>query len=233
MLNLTNVRAGYDGSQVLHGVEMSVQEGEVVTLLGRNGMGKSTTIMCLCGLLPLTEGRIEFNGLELQRLQNYQIARLGIGLVPEQRHIFNHLTVRENLLVAAANYSKAATPWNLASIYALFPRLQEREKHLGNQLSGGEQQMLAIARALMINPRLLVLDEASEGLAPLIVEEIWQVIRRLKQQGQSILVVDKNLNTLLDIADRYYLMEKGMVVATGMAQQLKQDHELQTRYLGV
>lgn len=233
MLNFHSVSAGYQNSQVLQGIDLELSEGEVVTLLGRNGMGKSTTISCLCGLLPVTHGSITFNGENLNTLSSYQIARLGIGLVPEQRHIFPNLTVTENLVVAAANHAQSDVPWTLQSIFNLFPRLKERESHAGDQLSGGEQQMLAIGRALMINPRLLVLDEATEGLAPLICEEIWQVIRHLKQQGQSILVVDKNLHTLLDIADRYYLMEKGRVVSHGKSALLKADKALQTRYLGV
>ncbi len=233
LLRLDQVHAGYHISEVLHGIDIDLQQGEVVTLLGRNGMGKSTTINCIIGLLPVRSGSIEFDGIQLQRLPSYQIARLGIGLVPEQRHVFPNLTVTENLLVAAANYANADKPWDLQRIFALFPRLQDRKQHVGNQLSGGEQQMLAIARALMINPRLLILDEATEGLAPLICAEIWQVVHQLKQQGQSILIVDKNLQTLLQIADRYYLMEKGQLVSHGQAQALAADQALQARYLGV
>lgn len=233
MLSLSNLHAGYNSSQVLHGIDLQLQEGEVVTLLGRNGMGKSTTISCISGLLESSSGSIEFNGINLNAKQSFQIARLGIGLVPEDRHIFHNLTVTENLMVAAANYSATKSPWVLDTVFTLFPRLKERSKHAGNQLSGGEQQMLAIGRALMINPKLLILDEATEGLAPLICDEIWAVIRQLKEQGQSILIVDKNLKTLLDIADRYYLMEKGQVVSTGQADELASDQELQARYLGV
>ncbi len=233
MLSLQQVHAGYQSSHVLQDVSLDLAEGEVVTLLGRNGMGKSTVISCICGLLPVMSGSIAFNGQVLNPLPSYRIARLGIGLVPEQRHIFPNLSVVENLTVAAANYARVQNPWSLQRVFELFPRLQERQRHGGNQLSGGEQQMLAIARALMINPRLLILDEATEGLAPLICEEIWQVIRHLKQQGQSILIVDKNLNTLLDIADRYFLLEKGRVVSSGESQSLKHDHACQARYLGV
>ena len=233
MLTLIDIHAGYNTSEVLSGVSLQLNEGEVVTLLGRNGMGKSTTINCITGLLDINSGTIELNGAILSLLQSYQIARLGVGLVPEDRHIFSNLTVAENLQVAAANYSGSTSPWNLKRIYNLFPRLQERRRHAGNQLSGGEQQMLAIGRALMINPRLLILDEATEGLAPLICDEIWSVVRQLKQQGLSILIVDKNLHTLLNIADRYYMMEKGQVVSSGPAHELAQDHELQARYLGV
>ncbi len=233
MLMLSNIHAGYNSSEVLSGISLQLNEGEVVTLLGRNGMGKSTTINCITGLLEIQSGSIEFNGARLNELQSFQVARLGVGLVPEERHIFSNLSVTENLQVAAANYSSSSSPWTLQSVYNLFPRLQERRSHAGNQLSGGEQQMLAIGRALMINPKLLILDEATEGLAPLICDEIWSVVRQLKQQGLSILIVDKNLQTLLNIADRYYMMEKGQVVSTGAASELALDHELQARYLGI
>jgi branched-chain amino acid transport system ATP-binding protein len=233
MLSLNAIHAGYNTSEVLHGIDLQLMEGEVVTLLGRNGMGKSTTINCICGLLGLRSGSIEFNGVMLNTISSYQIARLGVGLVPEERHIFPNLSVRENLTVAAANYSASDRPWTLERIFDLFPRLKEREHQSGDLLSGGEQQMLAIGRALMINPKLLILDEATEGLAPLICREIWQVIEQLKQQGQSILIVDKNLKTLLNIADRYYLMEKGQVVSQGLASELSADPAMQARYLGV
>jgi branched-chain amino acid transport system ATP-binding protein len=233
MLILDQVHAGYNDSEVLHGINLQLQEGEVVTLLGRNGMGKTTTIHCIIGLLKTRSGSIEFNGVLLNKIDCYQVARLGVGLVPENRHIFPNLSVTENLIVAAANYSNSKTPWTLETIFKLFPRLGERQQHRGNQLSGGEQQMLAIARALMLNPKLLILDEATEGLAPLICNEIWSVIKHLKQQGQSILIVDKNLNTLLGIADRFYLMEKGQVVSHGPTSQLASDQEMQSRYLGV
>ena len=233
MLRLSAVRAGYNASEVLHGIDLQLMEGEVVTLLGRNGMGKSTTINCITGLLEIRSGSIEFNGVMLNSITSYQIARLGVGLVPETRQIFPNLNVRENLIVAAANYSASDNPWTLSRVFELFPRLCEREHQAGSQLSGGEQQMLAIGRALMINPKLLILDEATEGLAPLICKEIWQVIGQLKQQGQSILIIDKNLNTLLSIADRYYLMEKGQVVSEGAVAVLASDEAMQTRYLGV
>lgn len=233
MLSLNAVHAGYNASEVLHGIDLQLMEGEVVTLLGRNGMGKTTTINCICGLLGIRSGNIEFNGESLSSIASYQVARLGVGLVPEERHIFPNLSVRENLIVAAANYSETSKPWTLERVYQLFPGMQAREHQAGNQLSGGEQQMLAIGRALMINPKLLILDEATEGLAPLICKEIWRVIGQLKQQGQSILIVDKNLKTLLEIADRYYLMEKGQVVSSGEARELAGDSDLQARYLGV
>ena len=233
MLTLNDVHAGYHNSEVLQGINITLSQGEVITLLGRNGMGKSTTINCITGLLGIRSGSIEFNGVQLNTRSSYQIARLGIGLVPEERHIFPNLTVIENLLVAAANYADAENPWDLSRVFDVFPRLLDRKDHAGNQLSGGEQQMLAIGRALMINPKLLVLDEATEGLAPLICAEIWAVIHQLKQQGQSILIVDKNLKSLLDIADRYYLLEKGQVVSTGNSKDLADNESLQARYLGV
>ena len=233
MLSINALHAGYNASEVLHGIDLQLMEGEVVTLLGRNGMGKSTVINCITGLLEVRSGSIEFNGMMLNSIASYQIARLGVGLVPEERHIFPNLSVAENLTVAAANYSGTNNPWTLGRIFELFPRLSERQHQAGNQLSGGEQQMLAIGRALMINPKLLILDEATEGLAPLICKEIWQVIGQLKQQGQSILIVDKNLSTLLSIVDRYYLMEKGQVVSEGAAARLASDKAMQARYLGV
>lgn len=233
MLKLERVSAGYGSSQVLHNVSLYLNEGEVITLLGRNGVGKSTSVNCITGLIALQQGAIHWNNKRIDGLESYKIARLGVGLVPEERHVFSNLSVRENLLVAAANYACNKSPWNLDKVYHLFPRLKDREHHGGNQLSGGEQQMLAIARALMINPKLLILDEATEGLAPLICQEIWDVVRQLKQEGLSILIIDKDLKTLLEIASRYYLMEKGNIVSTGTGQQLAVDTDLQRRYLGV
>ncbi len=233
MLTVSGLQAGYGDSEVLHGVDLELREGEVAALLGRNGMGKTTTLHCICGLVRPRAGIIDFDGQALQHLPEWRIARLGVGLVPEGRRIFPNLSVEENLRVAAAHHSGQAQPWTLEGVHALFPRLRERRRHAGNQLSGGEQQMLAIGRALMTNPRLLVLDEATEGLAPLIRDEIWAVIEGLKVQGQSILIVDKNLSRLLPLADRYVLMEKGCVVSAGAAGELLCDHELQARYLGV
>jgi len=233
MLVLDRVHAGYDGNNVLHGINLSLMEGEVVTLLGRNGMGKSTIVNCITGLIGITSGSIKFNLCQLNGKPSYQIAQQGIGLVPEERHIFPNLTVVENLTVAADNYSRSKSPMTLTEIFSLFPRLAERQRHYGNQLSGGEQQMLAIGRALMINPHLLILDEATEGLAPLICNEIWNVINYLKRQGLSILIIDKNLKSLLKIADRYYLIAKGQIVSSGDTQILASDTSLQSRYLGV
>ena len=233
MLELNDITGGYGESQVLFGVSLRVSEGEVVTLLGRNGMGKSTTVRSILGLNPIKSGSISYRSRSLQRLPSYRIARLGIGLVPEGRQIFGNLTVRENLLATAVTGGKDRSPFTLDSVYALFPRLSERSRHYGNELSGGEQQMLAIGRALMINPSLLILDEATEGLAPLIRAEIWQALTTLKSQGLSILIIDKNIEPLLAIAERHYLMEKGRIVWSGSSLELRQRPELKSRYLGI
>ena len=218
---------------MLFGVDLAMADGEVVTLLGRNGMGKSTTVRTLMGMLPASAGTIRFAGREIQRWPSHRVARLGLGLVPEGRQIFPNLTLRENLLVTAANHAGNDDPYTLERVCSIFPRLTDRMRHYGNQLSGGEQQMLAIARALMTNPRLLILDEATEGLAPLVREEIWRGLQMLKARGEAILVIDKNLEALLDIADRHYIMEKGRVVWSGGSEQLATDRQLQARYLGV
>jgi branched-chain amino acid transport system ATP-binding protein len=201
--------------------------------MGRNGMGKTTTVRSIMGLTPATAGSIRFDGDEIRGLASYRIAQRGIGLVPEGRQVFPNLTTRENLVATAANRAGARDEWTLARIYELFPRLAERSDSMGNQLSGGEQQMLAIGRALMINPRLLILDEATEGLAPMIRAEIWQCLMRLKAAGQSILVIDKNVEALIRIADRHYLIERGRVVWTGTSPQLAGAPDIQHRYLGV
>jgi branched-chain amino acid transport system ATP-binding protein len=233
MLRVRDLEAFYGASQALFGMELSVDAGEVVTLMGRNGMGKTTTVSSIMGLLPQRRGTIEFEGQRVEALPSFRIARLGLGLVPEGRQIFPNLSVRENLLAAAANRGDRANPWTLERAFAFFPRLAERQANRGNQLSGGEQQMLAIGRALMTNPKLLILDEATEGLAPLIRQEIWSCLRRLKSEGQAILVIDKNLGPLLALADRHHIVEKGRVVWTGTSDALARDSELQHRYLGV
>ncbi|MEJ8574504.1 ABC transporter ATP-binding protein [Microbaculum marinum] len=233
MLTLSGVETFYGRSQVLFGVDLSVEAGQVATLMGRNGMGKTTTVRSLLGLTPPRAGRITFEGRDVAGLAPHRIGRLGIGLVPEGRQIFPTLTVRENLLATSANRSGSGTPWTLDRIYELFPRLGERHGQLGRSLSGGEQQMLAIGRALMTNPKLIVLDEATEGLAPLIREEIWGVIARLKAAGQSILLIDKNLSALKRIADRHFIMEKGVVVWSGDSAALDADPDIAHRYLGV
>src|SRR5437660_2941821 len=231
LLQLSNVETAYGRSQVLFGISFDIAAGEMVTLMGRNGMGKTTTVRSVMGLTPARSGSIRFAGQEIAALASYRIAQLGIGLVPEGRRIFPNLTVRENL-VATASGAKDSI-WTLEKIHALFPRLAERGGSMGNQLSGGEQQMLAIGRALMTNPQLLILDEATEGLAPLIRAEIWQCLMRLKQAGQSILIIDKNVEALIRIADRHHLIERGRIVWSGTSHELGRAPELQHRYLGV
>ena len=233
MLKVRNLRAAYGASQVLHGVDLDIAAGEVVTLLGRNGMGKTTSVSSIIGVLEQRQGEIEFEGRRVERLPSHQVAKLGIGLVPEGRQIVPNLSVRENLVATAANRSNAANAWTLARVYDFFPRLSERAGNMGNQLSGGEQQMLAIGRALMTNPKLLILDEATEGLAPLIRLEIWKCLDRLKSEGLSILVIDKNVAALTRLADRHYILEKGRIVWTGTSPELGADENLQHRYLGV
>ncbi|MCB1752270.1 MAG: ABC transporter ATP-binding protein [Gammaproteobacteria bacterium] len=233
MLTLQGVEAFYGSSQVLFGVDLQLEAGSVTTLLGRNGMGKTSVVRAIMGILPVHAGVIRFAGREIQLMPSYSIARLGIGMVPEGRQIFPNLTLRENLLAAAANYSGSSEPYDLDHVLTIFPKLGDRLSHFGNQLSGGEQQMLAVARALMINPRVLILDEATEGLAPLIRAEIWRGLNILKQKGQTILVIDKNLDVLLRIADHHHIIENGRVVWSGSSARLAADDALQERYLGV
>ena len=231
LLEVQNIETRYGLSQVLFGMTLAIAAGEMVTLMGRNGMGKTTTVRSIMGLTAATSGAIRFAGQEIRTLPSYRIAQLGIGLVPEGRQVFPNLTARENLIATAAE--RGTGGWTLDKVYALFPRLAERERSMGNQLSGGEQQMLAIGRALMTNPRLLILDEATEGLAPLIRLEIWRCLARLKAEGQSILVIDKNVEALTGIADRHYLIERGRVVWTGTSPELAAAPDVQHRYLGV
>jgi len=216
VLSVRGLETCYGASQILYGVELDVAEAEVVTLLGRNGMGKTTTVRSIMGLTPPRAGSIRFLGRELAGAESHVVARAGIGLVPEGRQIFPNLSVHENLRVAARPAAKRdGARWNEDRVYTLFPALAERRTSMGAQLSGGEQQMLAIGRALMTGPRLLILDEATEGLAPLVRDVIWRAIRELKAEGQSILLIDKNLRALLDIADRHFVVEKGRVVWSG------------------
>jgi branched-chain amino acid transport system ATP-binding protein len=233
LLDIDGIETCYGRSQVLFGISLTIAAGEMVTLMGRNGMGKTTTVRSLMGLTPARAGSIRFAGEDIRAWPSYRIGKSGIGLVPEGRQVFPNLTVRENLVATAANRSSASDPWTLDNICALFPRLAERLGNMGHQLSGGEQQMLAIGRALMTNPRLLVLDEATEGLAPLMRAEIWQCLNRLKAQGQSILIIDKNVETLTRIADRHYLIERGHVVWSGTSTALAAAPDVQHRYLGV
>jgi len=233
LLDVDGIETCYGLSQVLFGLSLSIRTGEMVSLMGRNGMGKTTTIRSIMGLTPARAGNIRFAGAEVRLLPSYRIAKLGLGLVPEGRQIFPNLTVRENLVAAAADRFDNASPWTLASIYVMFPRLAERASNMGNQLSGGEQQMLAIGRALMTNPKLLILDEATEGLAPLIREEIWNCLSLLKSRGQSILVVDKNVDHLARICDRHFIIERGRTVWNGTSDQLMAEPDLQHKYLGI
>ena len=233
MLEVKDIETSYGTSQVLFGMSFSVNEGEVVSLLGRNGMGKTTTIRSLMGMVPTSAGSITFEGAELRSLKDYQIAKLGLGLVPEGRQIFPNLTVRENLIATADNRTGTDSPWEVEQIVEMFPNLGDRMDNMGNQLSGGEQQMLAVCRALMTNPKLLILDEATEGLAPLIREEIWKCLEGLKARGQSILVIDKNVDALTRIGDRHYIVERGKVVWQGTSEELSSNEEIQHQYLGV
>jgi branched-chain amino acid transport system ATP-binding protein len=233
LLDVSAVETSYGQSRVLFGVSLAVAPGEVVSLMGRNGMGKTTTVRSIMGLTPAAAGSIRFRGEDIRALPAYRVAKLGIGLVPEGRQVFPNLTARENLVATAANRAAAAEPWTLDKVWGLFPRLAERAATMANLLSGGEQQMLAIGRALMTNPRLLILDEATEGLAPLIRDEIWRCLENLRAAGQSILVIDKNVAALLRIADRHYIIERGRVVWSGSSQLLANSPDVQHRYLGV
>jgi branched-chain amino acid transport system ATP-binding protein len=233
LLEVEGLETCYGQSQVLFGLSLAIQRGEMVSLMGRNGMGKTTTVRSIMGLTPARAGTIRFDGRETRALPSFRIAQLGIGLVPEGRQIFPNLTVHENLVAASANRAKASDPWTLDRIHALFPRLAERGSNMGNTLSGGEQQMLAIGRALMTNPRLLILDEATEGLAPLIREEIWNCLSMLKARGQSILVIDKNVGHLTRICDRHFIIERGRTVWSGTPDALMAEPDLQHRYLGI
>ena len=233
LLAVEKIETSYGLSQVLFGLSLSVSKGEMVTLMGRNGMGKTTTVRSIMGLTPAAAGSVRLGGAEIRGWPSYKVAQHGIGLVPEGRQIFWNLTTRENLVATASNRLNSPDPWTLNKVLELFPRLAERSDSMGSQLSGGEQQMLAVGRALMTNPRLLILDEATEGLAPLIRAEIWQCLTRLKNAGQSILVIDKNVESLIGIADRHYLIERGRVVWTGDSGQLAASPDVQHRYLGV
>jgi len=233
MLVVEAIETAYGASQVLFGVSFRINEGEVVTLLGRNGMGKTTTIRSIMGIVPTRSGAITLDGTPLSGLPSYRVAQRGLGLVPEGRQVFPNLTVLENLVATAANRTGRSDPWTLERVFGFFPQLAERRRNYGNQLSGGEQQMLAIGRALMTNPRLLILDEATEGLAPKIRQEIYQSISQLKTSGLSILVIDKDIRALTRIADTNFIMEKGRVVWTGTSTELAANESLQQRYLGV
>jgi len=233
LLRVGNLESAYGSSQVLFGVSFEIREGEVATLLGRNGAGKTTTLRAILGLSPCRAGSVEFLGRRIERLAPDRIARLGIGYVPEGRQIFPNLTVRENLVAFAANRNGSRDPWTLERVYAMFPRLQERARNMGNQLSGGEQQMLAIGRALMTNPHLLILDEATEGLSPIVRQEIWTCLTQLRAQGQAILVIDKYVERLLALADTHTVIERGRAVWSGSSEALRAVPDVWQRYVGV
>src|SRR5215203_890200 len=233
LLAVEQIETRYGLSQVLFGMSLSIAPGEMVTLMGRNGMGKTTTVRSIMGLTPATAGSIRFDGQEIASLPSFRVAQLGVGLVPEGRQIFPNLNTRENLVATASNRMGAADPWTLDKVCELFPRLGERLGSMGNLLSGGEQQMLAVGRALMTNPRLLILDEATEGLAPLIRAEIWSCLKRLKSERQAIVVIDKNVDALTRFADRHVIIEKGRVVWTGTSAELRRDPAVKDRYLHV
>jgi len=233
LLEIRQLRAGYGDAEVLHGIDLSVSKGEFVCIIGANTAGKSTILRAISRLVPRSSGVMRFDTVDLMALAAHEIPALGIAHVPEGRQIFPNLTVRENLIAASANRLGVSDPWTLEKIHALFPRLSERGGNMGNQLSGGEQQMLAIGRALMTNPHLLILDEATEGLAPLIRQEIWNCLSMLKARGQSILVIDKNVENLTRICDRHYIIERGRTVWSGSSEQLVAEPDLQHRYLGI
>ena len=233
LLEIEALETAYGASQVLFGVDLAIRPGEAATLLGRNGMGKTTTVRSILGLTPARRGAIRFRGERIERLSPDRIARAGVAVVPEGRQIFPNLSVRENLVAFAANRGNAREPWTLERVLDFFPGLAARLKHLGGQLSGGEQQMLAIGRALMTNPHLLILDEATEGLAPLVREEIWRRLASLKAGGQTLLVIDKYVDRLVDIADHHTVLERGRVAWRGASAELRADPTLWHRYLGV
>jgi len=233
MLSVENITTFYDASQVLFGMSLEAGEGEVVTLMGRNGMGKTTTVRSILCFTPARTGRIMFDGQRTDSWPAYRVAQAGIGLVPEGRQIFPNLSVHENLIATAANRRNVADPWTIERVYDLFPRLAERRTHMGNQISGGEQQMVAIGRALATNPKLLILDEATEGLAPLIQDEIWRILETLKAQGQAILVIDKDIDALMTLADRHYFVQNGRVGWAGTTEELRTQPEIIEKYLGI
>jgi branched-chain amino acid transport system ATP-binding protein len=233
LLEVENLKTAYGTSQVLFGLSLQIRPGEAATLLGRNGMGKTTTVRSILGLTRSFEGAVTFRGERIERLAPDRIARMGIALVPEGRQIFPNLSVREHLAAFAGNRSGRADPWTPRRVFELFPRLEERKDNQGNQLSGGEQQMLAIGRALVTNPYLLILDEATEGLAPLVREEIWRCLGWLREAGQTILVIDKYVERLVKLADRHTIIERGRVAWQGSSAELDADRGLWHRYLGI
>jgi len=233
MLKIDSIETAYGTSQVLFGLSLEVKEGQLVTLMGRNGMGKTTTVRSIMGQAVVNAGSIIFDDINITGMEDFKIAQLGIGLVPEGRQIFPNLTVRENLIATADNRSGSNEPWTLDKVLNLLPALTARRDAMGNELSGGEQQMLAIGRALMTNPKMIILDEATEGLAPLIRNEIWRCLEGLRAQGQSIMVIDKNVDALTRVGDHHYIIERGRVVWEGDSDNLNSNEEIKHRYLGV
>tara|TARA_B100000282_G_scaffold28424_1_gene18404 strand:+ start:597 stop:1298 length:702 start_codon:yes stop_codon:yes gene_type:complete len=233
LLTVQNIETHYGASQALFGISMNVRNGEVVTLIGRNGMGKTTFINSIMGITPITRGNIIFENVRIEHLESFKINRKGIALVPEGRQVFPNLTVRENLVAISANRNNHTSPWNLNKILDLFPQLSARIDSMANLLSGGEQQMLAIGRSLMTNPKLLLLDEATEGLAPLVRNEIWRCLNKLKKEGISMLVVDKNIKDLARVADMHYVIEKGQIVWQGNSNELLNHKDYLGNKLGV
>jgi len=231
MLEVENIDTYYGESHILHGLSLSVKKGTMSVILGRNGMGKTTTIRSIIGFTPPRRGRIIFQGKEIQRLPSYKISRMGVGLTPQGRGIFPNLTVKENLLMAARE--GAGTGWTLEKVFEFFPRLKERANSMGGNLSGGEQSMLSIGRSLMTNPSLLLLDEPSEGLSPIMVQEVMRIIRALKEAGLSMLMVEQNLSMALSVADKVYILSKGKVVFEGTPEELRQNAEVKSQYLGI
>ena len=232
-LTVNRIETFYGRSQALFGLSMQARAGAATALIGRNGMGKTTTVASITGIRTCRRGEIFYRGEKINDLPAYNIAQRGIGLVPEGRQIFPNLNVRENLVATAANYNRSDAPWTLERVLELFPQLKNRLNNMGNQLSGGEQQMLATGRALLLNPSLLILDEATEGLAPLVQRDFWRKLHEIKATGVALLIIDKNLNALCDLADHHYIIEKGVIAWHGDSAQLRADPELQTRYLGV
>ncbi len=233
MLKISNLTTHYGSSQALFGIDLEIGSGEVATLLGRNGMGKTTTINSIMGIVKASGGSVIFDDVELVGQPSFKTANLGLGLVPEGRQIFPNLSMMENLIATASNHLNVTNPWTIERIFELFPELEIRKGSMGNLLSGGEQQMLAIGRALMTNPKLLILDEATEGLAPLIRQKIWAALNQIREENMSILVVDKNLKDLLKIADRNFIIERGKIVWKGTSDELRKDRDALQRYLGV
>jgi branched-chain amino acid transport system ATP-binding protein len=233
MLKVSEICTFYGASQALFGVSITVEEGEVVSLLGKNGMGKTTTVHSIMGITPISSGQVLFQNKKINGMPSFKVSRSGIGLVPEGRQIFPNLSVIENLIATSANRSANPNPWTTESVLQMFPQLKSRLNSMGNLLSGGEQQMLAIGRALMTNPKLLILDEATEGLAPMVRQEIWACIEKLKKEGVAILIIDKNIRDLTRIADKHFIIEKGQVTWNGSSDQLLQQQDMLVEKLGV